>query len=151
MSRWSAAYRSASQPHDTADTTDKTLPAQAGNGGCVSSVSSVMPPVDAAERAAIEAEPTIPPVGTPERSQQDDQHAAMVAGYLAASLMRPPSWWRPEPHEPPAGVACGCCRGVTWWTRDRLGWCCTRCHPATEVAGIIEVTTCATTRNTSWR
>src|SRR5262249_12818363 len=51
-----------------------------------------------------------------------------------AALQRPPSWWRPEPHRPPTGAWCSCCRLRCWWTRDRMGWCCSTCHPS---AGLI--------------
>jgi len=43
----------------------------------------------AAERAAIQAEPRMPPPGTQERTRMDRENAAMVAGLLKAAAMRP--------------------------------------------------------------
>jgi hypothetical protein len=83
----------------------------------------------------------LPAPGTPERIALDTGHATMVSGLLIAGRLRATSWWHSEPHDPAPGVTCSCCWGVTWWTRDRLGWCCARCHPASQPAGIIEVTT----------
>jgi len=40
---------------------------------------------EANERAAIMAEPPLPPLGTAERKRLDDKHSAMVAGLLAAA------------------------------------------------------------------
>ncbi len=64
------------------------------------------------------------------RKPADAQHhAAQLAGMLRASLQRPPSWCRPEPHTPPAGAWCGACRGQRWWSDDGRGWCCAACNP----------------------
>jgi hypothetical protein len=41
---------------------------------------------EAAERAAIQAEAPLPPLGTPERERIEQTHRATVAGLLAASL-----------------------------------------------------------------
>jgi hypothetical protein len=49
-------------------------------------------PVDRAERAAIQAEPALPPEGSPERAATDRQQADEIAGLLAAALSRPPGW-----------------------------------------------------------
>jgi hypothetical protein len=55
-------------------------------------------------------------------------------GLRRAALQRPPSWWNREPHTPPKGAWCSCCRLRQWWTRDRLGWCCHTCHPPDGLA-----------------
>jgi hypothetical protein len=39
--------------------------------------------VDHDERAAIQAEPTLPPPGTPEHARIDAEHRVVVAGLLA--------------------------------------------------------------------
>jgi hypothetical protein len=44
----------------------------------------------AAERAAILAEPPMPPRGTPARERMDREQAAIVAGLLNAAAIRPP-------------------------------------------------------------
>jgi hypothetical protein len=85
--------------------------------------------IDLAERRGSEAELSLPAIGTAERAQLAVKHGAMLAGLVAASLKRPPSWWHPEPHNPTQGATCTCCAGRAWWTRDRLGWCCATCHP----------------------
>jgi TubC N-terminal docking domain len=54
-------------------------------------------------------------------------------GYRRVAFQRPPSWWRPQPHQPPNGAWCSCCHLRRWWTRDRLGWCCFICHPPARV------------------
>lgn len=97
MSRWLAAFR-ARAVADTLDTAD-TLPAADLPGGTVSTLSivsalpaSVLPPAsaeqqaeEAADRAAIAAEPLLPDPGTPERERLDRRHRAMLAGLLAAA------------------------------------------------------------------
>ena len=45
---------------------------------------------EAAERAAIQAEPLLPEPGTAERERMDRRHAEMIGGLLAAYRIRPP-------------------------------------------------------------
>jgi hypothetical protein len=46
---------------------------------------------EAADRAAIEAEPLLPPPGSPERNGMDRRHAEVLDGYRRAALQRPPA------------------------------------------------------------
>jgi hypothetical protein len=92
-------------------------------------------PVDRAERAAIQAEPALPPAGSPERAATDRQQADEIAGLLAAALSRPPGWSDVR-SVPPPGAWCSCCgthhrSGGHWWreAKARTGWRCRTCHP----------------------
>jgi hypothetical protein len=66
--------------------------------------------------------------------QSEVDHRAVVAGFLAAGLQRPPAWSDPA-SVPPPGAWCGCCRiqknGGRWWTEvaSPKGWRCWVCHP----------------------
>ena len=46
---------------------------------------------EATERAAIQAEPALPPPGTPERERVERTHRATLAGLLAAAIAPPHS------------------------------------------------------------
>jgi hypothetical protein len=88
-------------------------------------------PLAAAERAAIQAEPALPPAGSPERAAADQRQAQAVAGHLAAGMQRPPAWANVS-LTPPMGAWCSCCRGRRWWTERgpiRSGWRCVVCRP----------------------
>jgi hypothetical protein len=78
------------------------------------------------------------------RPDSDEQ----LAGRRQGALTRPPSWWRPERHRPPAGAGCVCCRLGRWWSRDGgQGWACAVCHPApAELAGVMQCRTEPTNR-----
>jgi hypothetical protein len=82
--------------------------------------------------------PEWPALGTVERDRLDALNRQIGDGYCRAALQRPPSWWRAEEHGPTAGATCSCCGGQRWWSRDRCGWCCRRCHPPVG-DGIVEV------------
>jgi hypothetical protein len=92
-------------------------------------------PDAAAERAAIQGEPSLPPVGSPEREAADRRQAEAIAGLLAAALSRPPGWSDVR-SVPPPGAWCSCCgrarrKGGQWW-REAVaptGWRCATCHP----------------------
>jgi hypothetical protein len=92
------------------------------------------------ERAAMAAEPELPPAGSPERERQNRRHRIVVAGLLAAGLQRPPAW--PDPASvPPPGAWCGCCgrsskAGGRWWREavKPTGWRCSTCHPPGHLA-----------------
>ena len=63
------------------------------------------------------------------------EHRAVVAGFLAAGLQRPPAWSDPA-SVPPPGAWCGRCRGFggtggRWWREavEPAGWRCGTCHP----------------------
>jgi hypothetical protein len=85
MTSWSTRYRASFSPkRDTADSADTVAP----NGPTVRRVNSVTherTADEAAERAAIQAEPPLPPPGTPERERLDLGQLATVAGLLAAA------------------------------------------------------------------
>jgi hypothetical protein len=105
-------------------------------------------PVEAAERAAVQAEPEPPPKGTPEYARWYSEHtlralenARTVRGLLAAALQRPP-YWPDTGSPPPQGAWCTTCRGSRWWrpthpatdgTRTGPGWRCATCHPPDHV------------------
>ena len=57
---------------------------------------------EAAEREAIQAEPALPPPGSPERARLDREQAAMLAGLMAAAA---PEWthWTPKKRKPANG------------------------------------------------
>jgi hypothetical protein len=44
---------------------------------------------EAAERATIQAEPSLPPLGTPERKRIESDHRAMLAGLLTVAMQNP--------------------------------------------------------------
>ena len=86
MNSWSARYRaSLSGSHDTVDTVDTWKGRTLERDECVNTVSSVTPEGeedDAAERAAIQADPAMPTLGTPERERMNREQAATVKGLL---------------------------------------------------------------------
>jgi hypothetical protein len=96
---------------------------------------------DADERAAIASEPPLPTPGNPERDRLEARQQQMLTGLQAAAALRPPSWWHQKPHNPAPGAVCSCCRGREWWSRDRLGWCCSGCKPAPPGCEKIDVAT----------
>jgi hypothetical protein len=86
--------------------------------------------IDLDERRALMAEPALPAPSSMARNLADARQAAVLAGLIEASRKRPPSWWNPERHTPPAGAVCSCCHGRTWSIRDGgYGWNCETCHP----------------------
>ncbi len=89
MNSWSARYRaSLAGGHDTVDTVDTWKGRPSERNECVNSVSSVTAEREedeAAERAAIQSEPRLPPPGAAERVRLDREQEAMVAGLLAAT------------------------------------------------------------------
>jgi hypothetical protein len=96
-------------------------------------------PIEAAERAAIQAEPEPPPKGSPARAALDQRQAEMVAGLLEASRVRPSCFEGEATRPPPQGVYCSACKGRQWWiprrpATDGTGpsghWRCTTCRPA---------------------
>jgi hypothetical protein len=96
-------------------------------------------PVEAAERAAVQAEPEPPPKGSPARAALDQRQAEMVAGLLEASRVRPSCFEGEATRPPPQGVYCSACKGRRWWiprrpATDGTGpsghWRCTTCRPA---------------------
>jgi len=97
----------------------------------------------AEEQAARQGEKPLPSPGTAERDKLGRDHAAYLNGMMAAALKRPPSWWEAEPHRPPPGATCSCCRWRRWWSRDGRGWCCSTCHPPVPGETVTEVDTLA--------
>jgi hypothetical protein len=67
--------------------------------------------------------------GTTGQRARSEPATIALDGYHHVAFQRPPSWWWPQPHQPPNGAWCSCCHLRHWWTRDRLGWCCFICHP----------------------
>ena len=84
-----------------------------------------------AEREAIQAEPALPPEGSPERERQDRMQRRMVRGLLDTAMQRPPAW--PDAgSRPTPGCRCARCRGGRWWCEAGeapRGWRCWTCHP----------------------
>jgi hypothetical protein len=100
-------------------------------------------PIDAAERDAIQAEPAMPPEGTPERARQDAKQAEMVRGLLASALVRPSCFPGEASRPPPAGAFCSCCKGRRWWfpkqpddggNRVSSHWRCRTCRPPARLS-----------------
>ena len=84
---------------------------------------------DVCDAPAIRDDLPMPPPSTVARGEVFRKHRTTIDGLLAASMRRPSSWWNPSPHNPTPGSACSCCSNRRWWSRDRLGWCCSTCHP----------------------
>jgi hypothetical protein len=97
-----------------------------------------------AERGAIQAEPRLPPPGTPARAALDQRQAEMVAGLLESALVRPPCFEGEASRPPPKGSYCSCCKGGRrWWfprrpKTDGTGpdgcWRCLRCRPPARLS-----------------
>ena len=84
-----------------------------------------------AEREAIQAEPALPPEGSPERERQDRMQRRMVRGLLDTAMQRPPAW-SDAGSRPTPGCRCARCRGGRWWCEAGeapRGWRCWTCHP----------------------
>src|ERR1700730_18588411 len=58
--------------------------------------------------------PLLPEPGGFEQRQDDDAHAALVAGLHVAARGRPPSW-ADAASLPSRGCFCKCCKGQRWW------------------------------------
>jgi hypothetical protein len=105
-----------------------------------------------AERAAIQAEPPLPPEGSVERERLDAEQARTVAGLLAASRAWPSCFEGSADRPPPKGAHCSACRGRWWWiprspksdaTAPSSHWRCSTCWPPAHVRKdlIVEVAT----------
>ena len=77
------------------------------------------------------------------------EHRAVLAGYRAAALQRPPAW-SDATRPPPPGAWCSCCGqigrlGGRWWRAAEAprSWRCRTCHPPDQLpaADVVEVTT----------
>jgi hypothetical protein len=95
VNSWSARYRARlSAPHDTVDSVDAVDVASRGDAGaCVNSVNSVTAERDAdgaTERAAIQAELILAPLGSPERKRLEKVQRATLAGLMAAARLKGP-------------------------------------------------------------
>jgi hypothetical protein len=109
-------------------------------------------PVAAAERAAIQAEPLLPPEGTPARAALDQRQAETVAGLLEAARVRPSCFEGEARRPPPQGAYCSACRSRRWWwprqpkddgTGVSAHWRCMACRPPVRLREdqIVEVAT----------
>jgi hypothetical protein len=109
-------------------------------------------PDAAAERAAIQGEPPLPPVGSPERDRLDTRQAETVRGLLEAAMVHPSCFAGEARRPPPAGSFCSGCRGRRWWfparpatdvTGPSAHWRCAACRPAVRLQEdqIVEVVT----------
>jgi hypothetical protein len=105
-----------------------------------------------AERAAIQAEPPLPPAGSPERTTMEKWQAETVRGLLAAAMARPSCFPGEARRPPPKGSFCSCCRGTRWWYPRRVAddgttpsahWRCAACRPPVRLSAteIVEVRT----------
>jgi hypothetical protein len=108
--------------------------------------------IDEAERAAIQAEPLLPPEGTPARAALDQRQAETVAGLLEAARVRPSCFEGEARRPPPQGAYCSACRSRRWWwprqpktdgTGPSAHWRCATCRPPTRLREdqIVEVVT----------
>ena len=91
---------------------------------------------EAAERAAIMAEPALPKPGTRARVLLDERQAAQVAGLMVAARLRPP--FRAEPAAVPIpGACCSRCGANRFCNKlaEPSGWHCATCHLTAEAVG----------------
>jgi hypothetical protein len=92
---WSASYYRRQPARDTVDSIDTVAPKTGSPRHCVNRVNSVTvskgaeEAIEAAERAAIQAEPLLPYTGTPERDRLEQAHSEVVTGLLRAAAHRP--------------------------------------------------------------
>jgi hypothetical protein len=105
-----------------------------------------------AERAAIQGEPPLPPVGTLAWAALDQRQAEMVAGLLEASRVRPSCFEGEAGRPPPKGSFCSACKGSRWWfprwpkddgTGPSAHYRCLSCRPSARLREdqIVEVAT----------
>lgn len=87
------------------------------------------------ERAEVAAAQAAEARGEYGRPKPETDHRAMLAGFLAAGLQRPPAW-ADLASVPPKGAWCSCCgrfsrRGGRWWREavNPSGWRCMTCRP----------------------
>lgn len=98
-------------------------------GAPVASVAPVARAPDLPDEPATERVTAVGAVDMP-AGRPAAQHRAIVAGLLAAALLRPSSWSDPAAIPSP-GVSCSACGGRRFWPRaaPSRGWCCAACHP----------------------